>query len=317
MRRSVTRAALAARSAARTVDATLVVSIVPRASSSPLPARSSSAGTTPGWSCGMSRSSTRRSPASSTPLPCEARVGPTSPPKRTTNLPGLISPANRSSTGAILSTPSATTAPRATESVSTRPNASTAGRAGASPGCPVERRAAGRVRPVLRAVATLCRLDAGVLEIDRAAQGLDRIHDAADDGVDRLLLGHVREARAGAGGHEHELADPRTDRVGGHDPVARGLHLGVDFAGQEELQAHEARILPRRADGAHNLRQDHAAQAPLLDSERPMGSASSSIGCGRGMTCTEITSPTLAAAVDPASVAARTAATSPRTIVVT
>src|SRR5262245_60989508 len=251
MRRSVTRAALAARSAARTVDAPLVVSIVPTASSSPVPARSSRATTTPGWSCGMSRSSTLRSPPSSTPLPCAARVGPTSPPKSTTNLPGLISPAKSSSTGAILSTPSATTAPRATESVSTSPSASIAGSAGASPGWPAERKAAGRERPVLRAVATLCRLDAGVLEIDRAAQRLDRIHDAAGDGVDRLLLGHVREARARSGGHEHELADPRADRVGGHHPVAGGLHLRIDFAGQEKLQAHEARILPRRDDGAH------------------------------------------------------------------
>src|SRR6185503_5509231 len=49
----------------------------------------------------------------------------------------------------------------------------------------------------------------------------------------------------------------------------------------------------------------------------PMGSASSRLACGRGMTCTETSSPTRRAAAAPASVAAFTAATSPRTIAVT
>src|SRR3982750_3482984 len=49
----------------------------------------------------------------------------------------------------------------------------------------------------------------------------------------------------------------------------------------------------------------------------PIGRASSRLACGRGMTCTETSSPTRRAAAAPASVAAFTAATSPRTIAVT
>jgi hypothetical protein len=49
----------------------------------------------------------------------------------------------------------------------------------------------------------------------------------------------------------------------------------------------------------------------------PMGRASSTLPCGRGMTWTLTSSPTLRAAAAPASVAAFTAATSPRTMAVT
>src|SRR5262249_34278094 len=49
----------------------------------------------------------------------------------------------------------------------------------------------------------------------------------------------------------------------------------------------------------------------------PMGNTSSRLACGRGMTWTETSSPTRRAAAAPASVAAFTAATSPRTIAVT
>src|SRR5678815_354816 len=49
----------------------------------------------------------------------------------------------------------------------------------------------------------------------------------------------------------------------------------------------------------------------------PIGRRSSRLACGLGMTCTETSSPTLRAAAAPASVAAFTAATSPRTMVVT
>src|SRR5262245_46954642 len=49
----------------------------------------------------------------------------------------------------------------------------------------------------------------------------------------------------------------------------------------------------------------------------PIGSASSRLACGQGMTCTDTSSPARRAAAAPASVAALTAATSPRTIAVT
>ena len=49
----------------------------------------------------------------------------------------------------------------------------------------------------------------------------------------------------------------------------------------------------------------------------PIGNASSRSACGRGMTWTDMSSPTRRAAAAPASVAAFTAATLPRTIAVT
>src|SRR5687768_113516 len=49
----------------------------------------------------------------------------------------------------------------------------------------------------------------------------------------------------------------------------------------------------------------------------PIGRLSSTLPCGRGITCTLTSSPTRRAAAAPASVAAFTAATSPRTIAVT
>src|SRR5260370_24607909 len=49
----------------------------------------------------------------------------------------------------------------------------------------------------------------------------------------------------------------------------------------------------------------------------PPGKIFSTCSCGRGMTCTETSSPTRRAAAAPASVAAFTAPTSPRTITVT
>ena len=54
-----------------------------------------------------------------------------------------------------------------------------------------------------------------------------------------------------------------------------------------------------------------------LEDALPIGSVSSRLACGRGMTCTDTSSPTRRAAAAPASVAAFTAATSPRTIAVT
>jgi hypothetical protein len=48
-----------------------------------------------------------------------------------------------------------------------------------------------------------------------------------------------------------------------------------------------------------------------------MGSTASRFACGLGITCTETSSPTRRAAAAPASVAAFTAATSPRTSAVT
>src|SRR4029453_3293086 len=95
--------------------------------------------------------------------------------------------------------------------------------------------------------------------------------------------------------------------------TAFGLTSRVHGAGDEQLAAHQAVVLACGHHRAHNLGNDHLAFAVAF----PIGSASSRLACGRGITCTDTSSPTRRAAAAPASVAAFTAATSPRTMAVT
>src|SRR4029453_2446329 len=95
--------------------------------------------------------------------------------------------------------------------------------------------------------------------------------------------------------------------------TAFGLTSRVHGAGDEQLAAHQAVVLACGHHRAHNLGNDHLAFAVAF----PIGSASSRVACGRGMTCTDPSSPTRRAGAAPASVAAFTAATSPRTMAVT
>src|SRR4029450_13397702 len=89
--------------------------------------------------------------------------------------------------------------------------------------------------------------------------------------------------------------------------------LRIHRARDEQLGADEPLVLARRHDGADDLREDRLAFTVAF----PIGSASSRFAWGRGVTCTETSSPTRRAAAAPASVAAFTAATSPRTNAVT
>src|SRR5204863_7893487 len=98
---------------------------------------------------------------------------------------------------------------------------------------------------------------------------------------------------------------------------------GINRSDHHQLIADQARILPGRNDGPDDFCQKHVTRA-LIDATYaltlvafPIGSASSRLACGRGMTCTDTSSPTRRAAAAPASVAALTAATSPRTMAVT
>src|SRR5205085_5412786 len=85
-------------------------------------------------------------------------------------------------------------------------------------------------------------------------------------------------------------------------------------AHDEELEPLERWLLATRDQRADDLTEDH--YLPPLPA-RPSGSTASTFACGRGITWTETTSPTRSAARWPASVAAFTAATSPRTTAVT
>src|SRR5512146_3161960 len=85
----------------------------------------------------------------------------------------------------------------------------------------------------------------------------------------------------------------------------------------QQFAAFEAVVFARGHHRAHYACQNHGYAPAALVMARPIGSTSSRLACGRGITCTAINSPTRRAAAAPASVAAFTAATSPRTIAVT
>src|SRR5207237_8708849 len=97
--------------------------------------------------------------------------------------------------------------------------------------------------------------------------------------------------------------------------TALGLALRGDRPDDQQLGADQPWVLPRGDDRADDLCEKHPPQAFAF--ALPIGSTSSRFAWGRGMTCTETSSPTRRAAAAPASVAAFTAATSPRTIAVT
>src|SRR5436853_676909 len=101
------------------------------------------------------------------------------------------------------------------------------------------------------------------------------------------------------------------DCVDGDYVAARVCAVEINRADNQQLSAFELRVLLGRDDCAHDSRDDHARACRLT------GIDSSTLPCGRGITCTLTSSPTRRAAAAPASVAALTAATSPRTIAVT
>src|SRR6185503_14229979 len=103
----------------------------------------------------------------------------------------------------------------------------------------------------------------------------------------------------------------RSDCVHSDDIAARVRAVEINRTNDEQLFAFQSLVLLRRDDCADNARNDHARLDAVI------GIASSTLPCGRGITCTLTSSPTRRAAAAPASVAALTAATSPRTIAVT
>src|SRR5688500_11774449 len=146
-----------------------------------------------------------------------------------------------------------------------------------------------------------------------SVRDFDGVDDADDGRVDGAVLQAGGHACRAAAHDEDGLADAGVDGVDGDEVAAFSLAARVHRARDEQLVAHEPLVLARRHDGTHDLGEDHFAAAVAF----PMGSASSRLACGRGITWTETSSPTRRAAAAPASVAALTAATSPRTIAVT
>src|SRR5262249_9941409 len=112
------------------------------------------------------------------------------------------------------------------------------------------------------------------------------------------------------------FADARVYGVDRDQIIPFRLPARIDGAGNQKLVADESRILAGRNDGPDDFREEHCSYA-FAPAALPIGSVSSRLACGRGMTCTDPSSPPRRAAAAPASVAALTAATSPRTIAVT
>src|SRR5262247_3297805 len=101
------------------------------------------------------------------------------------------------------------------------------------------------------------------------------------------------------------------DRIDSDDIAACVGPIQIDRAHNQQLLTLQSLVFLGRHDCPENARDDHPRPCALT------GIASSTLPCGRGITCTLTNSPTRRAAAAPASVAALTAATSPRTIAVT
>src|SRR5687767_8410263 len=136
--------------------------------------------------------------------------------------------------------------------------------------------------------------------------------DHPDDGRVHWSIFHVlRQPRAGTRHDQHALMKSCADSINGNHVAARVRSVKIDGPDDEQLLSFQPFILLRRHDCADNPGYDHARAWFVI------GIASSTLPCGRGITCTLTSSPTRRAAAAPASVAAFTAATSPRTIAVT
>src|SRR5260370_2357838 len=121
----------------------------------------------------------------------------------------------------------------------------------------------------------------------------------------------LSQTRTGAGDNQHTLMKACADRINGNDIAARVRAVDVDRTDDEQFLSFQPLVFLRGYDRAQNACDDHALDCALI------GIASSTLPCGRGITWTLTSSPTRRAAAAPASVAAFTAATSPRTMAVT
>src|SRR5688572_22003970 len=140
---------------------------------------------------------------------------------------------------------------------------------------------------------------------------IDSIDHADDSGIHRRIFHVLRQPRARTRDNQHAFMKSCADSVDGDDVAARVRSIKIDGPDDEQLLSFQPFVFLRRYDCADNPRDDHARAWFVI------GIASSTLPCGRGITCTLTSSPTRRAAAAPASVAAFTAATSPRTMAVT
>src|SRR5262249_33352737 len=195
--------------------------------------------------------------------------------------------------------------------------AAAAGRAGAGVGLPPADPSRATTRSTISRMRRSWsggRVGTSGLHVAPRAVDLDGVDDRHDGRVHRTVLGDPGLPRRAARRVEDDLAQPGADGIGGDDRRARRLAVEVARLHHEELEPLELRLLARGDDGPHHDPHLHGYFPSLASFCRPSGSTRSMLACGRGITCTETSSPTRSAARWPASVAAFTAATSPRTI---
>src|SRR5262249_45762409 len=140
------------------------------------------------------------------------------------------------------------------------------------------------------------------------------IHNSDNRRIDGYVLTTVRHA-SGASLHNQNLfSKARVHGINGNKIAFLVISVRVDLTANEQLFSLESRVLPRCDNGPDDTGEHHGC---LYLDVLPMGRTSSRFECGLGITWTLMSSPTRRAAAAPASVAAFTAATSPRTIAVT
>src|SRR5438128_7335527 len=149
------------------------------------------------------------------------------------------------------------------------------------------------------------------LETLLGPHNIDRIDDPDYGRIHRRIFHVLRQARAGSGHDQHALMKTGADCINSDDVAARIGSVEVNGPNDEQLFSLQSLVLLGRNDCADDARYDHPRDWDVI------GIASSTLPCGRGITCTLTNSPTRRAAAAPASVAAFTAATSPRTMAVT
>src|SRR5256885_4250238 len=171
------------------------------------------------------------------------------------------------------------------------------------------------------------------LLVGRAPVVLDCVDDGHDRRIDGTILGDAGLPRRRSAGVEHYLAEACAHRVDGDDQRADRLPFRIGAPDEQELEPGKVLLLARGDDRSDDAAEEHpgpayfftpAAETPpsspisrRASAVRPRGRAASMLAWGLGMTCTETSCPTRSAPRAPASVAAFTAATSPRTIAVT
>src|SRR5262245_18418811 len=136
------------------------------------------------------------------------------------------------------------------------------------------------------------------------------IDNADDRSIDRGVLAAGGHSGRAALNDQYLFSYYRMNCVDSDDVALVVVAIGIHGTADQQFLAFESRILSRRDHGPDDARQYHRELLPI-------GRTSSRFECGRGMTWTLINSPTRRAAAAPASVAAFTAATSPRTMAVT